>query len=100
MSTLEKLKLRLGIVDDKQDKLLELFLEDAKSEISDYCKVDFIESMEPVQRELAVIYFNRQGTEGEISRSEGGISINYGTDIPGNLQRRLDKFKKVKVIRY
>lgn len=100
MSTLEKLKLRLGISDDKQDKLLELLLEDAKSEIVDHCKVDFIESMEPVQRELAVIYFNKQGTEGEISRSEGGISISYGTDIPENLQRRLNKFKKVKVIRY
>lgn len=101
MSNLEKLKLRLGINSSKEDSLLELILEDSKAEIIDYCRLEeFNNILEPVQRELAIIYYNRQGTEGEVSRSEGGISSSYGTDIPQNLKDRLKRYRKVKVIKY
>lgn len=101
MSNLEKLKLRLGISSDKEDLVLELILEDAKAEIIDYCRIEeFSNILEPLQRELAIIYFNRQGTEGEVSRSEGGISISYGTDIPENLKARLNRYRKARVVKY
>lgn len=101
MNSLDKLKIRLGILDNKQDEILELLLEEAGSEIMDYCNInDIPEKLEALQRELTIIYYNRQGTEGEVSRSEGGISINYGTDIPTNLKNRLDRYRKAKVIKY
>lgn len=55
--------------------------------------------MEGLQRELAIIYYNRLKTEGEASRSEGGVSVSYNNDIPENLKRRLNSFKRLKAVR-
>lgn len=53
-----------------------------------------------VQTELAVIAYNRQGAEGETARSEGGISRSFVSDLPPDLQKRLQNYpRKVGVIR-
>lgn len=96
---LEKLKIRLGMdtADTPQDNLLNLLLEDAANEILDYCNRDSIlPKMEGLQRELAITYYNRQGTEGESSHSEGGISVSYSTEIPENIKSRLNAYRLIK----
>jgi hypothetical protein len=48
---------------------------------------------------LAVIYYNRLGNEGENSRSEGGITQTFSTDIPDDIKRQLWNYpRKVGVI--
>lgn len=96
MTQLEKLKLRLG--KDVDENLLELLLEDAESEILDYTnRTELTDKMEGLQRELAIIYYNRQGSEGESSRSEGGISVSYSTEIPERIKSRLNTYRLLKM---
>ena len=57
MTQLEKLKVRLGIKDNKQDDLLNMLLEDAEAEILDFTNRNILlPKMESLQRELAIIY--------------------------------------------
>lgn len=94
---LEKLQVRLN---EEDTDLLEQLLEDAEAEILDYCKRDtLLPRMLGLQRELAIVYYNRLGSEGESSRSEGGVSVSYSTDIPENLKRRLNSYRRLKAVR-
>lgn len=100
MAQLEKLKIRLEIKDTTQDELFNMVLEDAETEILDYCNRDvLLPRMLGLQRELAIVYYNRLGSEGESSRSEGGVSVSYSTDIPENLKRRLNSYRRLKAVR-
>ena len=93
----EKLKYRLY---EEDTALLEQLLEDAEAEILDYCNRDvLLPRMLGLQRELAIIYYNRLGSEGESSRSEGGVSVSYSTDIPENIKRRLNSYRRLKAVR-
>jgi hypothetical protein len=94
MAQLDKLKIRLP---DASDALLAQLLEDSQGEILDHCHLDALTtSMEGLQRELAIVYYNRAGTEGETSRSEGGISVSYDTDIPAPIKRRLNTYRAIR----
>lgn len=94
----EKLKVRLN---EEDEDLLEQLLEDAEAEILDYCKRDtLLPRMLGLQRELAIVYYNRLGSEGESSRSEGGVSVSYSTDIPENIKRRLSSYRRLKAVRF
>ncbi|WP_143314975.1 phage head-tail connector protein [Clostridium sp. HBUAS56017] len=100
MSQLEKLKIRLGIKDNSQDDLLNTLLGDAENEILDHTNRDsLITKLEGLQRELVVAYYNRIGSEGESSRSEGGISVSYSTEIPEAIKARLTAYRLLKVVR-
>lgn len=99
MTQLEKLKLRIGITDDTQDDLLNMLLEDSKNEILDFThRTELLTTMEGLQRELAIIYYNRMGSEGESARSEGGISVTYSTDMPTNIKDRLKAYRLLKAV--
>ena len=92
----EKLQVRLN---EKDTDLLEQLLEDAEAEILDYCNRDvLLPRMLGLQRELAIIYYNRLGSEGETSRSEGGVSVSYSTEIPDNIKNRLMAFRRLKLV--
>lgn len=97
MTQIEKLKLRLGA--DVDVGLLEMFLEDAEGEILDYTNRDILPAKaEALQRELAITYYNRMGSEGEASRSEGGVSVSYVTDIPEKIKARLNVYRRLKAV--
>ncbi|MDU4939613.1 MAG: phage head-tail connector protein [Clostridium sp.] len=101
MTQLEKLKIRLEIKkeDTSKDDLLEMLLEDAEGEILDFCNRDILpDKAQVLQRELAITYYNRIGSEGEASRSEGGVSVSYSTEIPGNIKSRLLAFRRLKLV--
>lgn len=95
-----ELKKQLSIkINEVDDNLLTDLLDRAKYEILDYTKRDVLnQRMESLQLELAVIYYNRMGSEGEASRSEGGISVNYNNDIPENILRRLKSFRRLRAV--
>ena len=86
--------------DTSKDDLLTTLLEDAQEEILDYCNRDILPTRaEGLQRELAIIYYNRQGSEGEASRSEGGVSVSYSNEIPKSIKKRLDSFNRLKAVK-
>lgn len=52
-----------------------------------------------VQAELALIYWNRKGTEGENRRSEGEITMDFTSGIPEDIMLRLKNYpRKVGVL--
>lgn len=94
MTQLEKIKIRIT---DADDNLLTQLLEDAENDILDYTNRNvLLPKMEGLQRELAIIYYNRLGSEGEASRSEGGISVSY--EMPEGIKNRLKAFRRLKVV--
>lgn len=101
MTALETLKIRLGISDEKQDGLLAVLIDSAEDTILDVIGRDEMPArLISVQTELAVIAYNRQGAEGETARSEGGISRSFVSDLPSDMQKRLQNYpRKVGVIR-
>ncbi|MEG0133501.1 MAG: phage head-tail connector protein [Clostridium sp.] len=99
MTLLEKFKIKIGMKKDdiSKDDELNLHLESAENDILDYCnRKALLTRMEGLKLELAVINYNRQGSEGEASRSEGGISITY--EIPPNVQSKLKAYRKLKAV--
>ena len=102
MTQLEKVKIRLEIKkeDTSKDDLLNMLLEDAEGEILDYTNRDILpDKAQALQRELAITYYNRMGSEGEASRSEGGVSVSYSIEIPENIKKRLNSLRLLKGVR-
>lgn len=86
---LDELKTLVEVDDDSQDALLTIYLEQAKSAVSNYL-YPFGVGNEPIPRKynsnilnIAVYLYNRQGAEGELSHSENGINRTYSSaNIP------------------
>lgn len=86
----ERLTKELGI-DDSQAKDL---INDAVIIVLDYTnRDDMLDAMWLYVRQLATIAYNRQGTEGELSRSEGGVSQSFIDGIPGNIKSSLNRYR-------
>lgn len=87
----------LGIDETRASNLIE----DAVVLILDYTNQDEMQnSMWLYARQLATVAFNRENTEGESSRSEGGISQSFIEDIPQNIQRGLNRYRLGKVVSF
>lgn len=87
----------LGIDETRASNLIE----DAVVLILDYTNQDEMQnSMWLYARQLATISYNRESTEGESSRSEGGISQSFVEDIPLNIQRGLNRYRLGKVVSF
>lgn len=94
MTALEKLKLKLGETTISDDRL-NLFLEAAEDSILDIIgREELPQRLESVKVELAVIAVNRLGTEGESSRSEGGISSSFIDGLPEDMRLRLRNYPR------
>lgn len=90
MDQLSKLKLKLGITDNSQDDLLNLYLEDAKDTILELTHLDKLpESLLSTQIELAIVLYNKAGIEGQTSHSEGGISRSFEEGIPESIMKKI-----------
>lgn len=97
MSQLEKLKIKLGISleDVNQDELLQVYLDDAESDILELINLDVLPTgLLSTQVELAIIYYNKQGIEGQTAHSEGGISRTF-EDIPQHMMKKIHKFRRL-----
>lgn len=91
---LTKLKL---LTNESNDELLSLLLEMAKDTILEMTNRSILpKRLENTQVKMAVIAYNRMGTEGELSRSEGGISASF-SDLPEDIRQVISKNKLAKV---
>lgn len=86
MDDLEWLKIRTG---EEDEELLELLLEDAKDFVMVETNRTYIpDVLKILPKKIALIDYNRSGTEGEKSRSEGGESYTFD-DLPESIQRMI-----------
>lgn len=101
MTQLEKLKVRLGIQDDSQDALLECILEDVEADMLAYTnRSELLPSMNSLQIKIAVIEYNKQGSEGMSAQSQGGVSQSWIDGLPQDIISALTSFRRLKVSNY
>jgi len=95
---INNLKMLLNIKDDDNNELLELLLEKAESYIKMYTQRSKIsDSFNNIILDIAVIFYNRLGSEGEISRSVG-ISQTFESEfIPKHIEKQLNRYRLVKI---
>lgn len=100
MSQLKKLRIQIGIKDSGQDELLELMLDDIEADILTWTnRTTMPPTLESIQRQIAVIHYNKQGVEGQASHSEGGISRSF-EDLPQSVQNAINQKRLAKLARY
>ena len=100
MVLFERFQRRFGSTVPVEDKefILQALL-DAGNAVCDLTGRDIVpERLTDVQVELAIIAYNRRGTEGESSRSEGGISQSFESLSPLMLARLKNYPRKVGVV--
>ncbi len=83
---LERLKVKLGIKNNNDDELLLLYLEDAINYVLNYCHIAEVpKKLESTVIDIAVVFYNKSGVEGQLSHSEGGISRGYTDGLPKSI---------------
>ena len=98
MTQLDKLKLSLGISD--QDDLLQMFLDDAETDVLTWTnRATLPAALEATVRQIATIRYNLQGIEGQTSHSEGGISRSFDL-LPKDVQSTINTFRLLKAVRH
>lgn len=86
----EILKTLTGCADEP---LLEILLEDARETVLSYTnRKNMIPQLKKPVRDLALVAYNRRGTEGEKSRSEGGESYSFD-DTPKQIYDILNRYR-------
>ncbi len=94
MTPLEELKKISG---ESDEELLSLLLEEAEAAILNFTGRNIFPSkLVKTQIKWALIALNRMGTEGESSRTEGGISQSF-VDIPADILETLKMNRLAKV---
>ena len=94
MSEAEKLKKLTG---ESDEALLSLLLENAKEEALNYTNRSKVipKMLKPI-RDLAIVAYNRLGTEGESGRSEAGESYSFD-DAPKHIYDALKACRLARV---
>jgi len=78
---------------EKDEDLLELLLDDAQEFVLAYTnRTKMKDALYKPVRDLALIAYNRRGTEGEASRSEGGESYSFD-NAPAQVYNILDRWR-------
>ena len=96
-NSINRLKSDLDIDEVKATNLIN----DAVILVLDYtCRDEMVDPMWLYVRQLATITFNRESTEGESSRSEGGISQTFIDGIPSSIKSSLNRYRIGKVVSY
>lgn len=98
MTALELLKLELG-ADETQEPLLQRYMDKAVNKVMNFTKRDKAYVEKELQNQvidLAIILYNRKGTEGLKSQSYSGVSETYVEDIPNEIKRDLYAYRLLK----
>ena len=94
MDNFEKLKVLTG---EKDGVLLQILLDDAEQFVLSYTQRSrMIPALEKTVCDLAVIAYNRMGTEGEASRSAAGESYSF-EDAPKHVYEVLNRYRLARV---
>lgn len=83
MTTLEEVKLLLGITDNSKDDLLNLLIKNATTQVLSYLTpIEVVpDELSYIVSELVVIRYNRIGSEGLTNESVEGYSATYSDDM-------------------
>jgi len=94
VSNIERLKVLTG---ESDEELLSLLLEDAEAQVLSYTnRTVMIPALNKAACDLALIAYNRRGTEGECKRSEAGESYEF-LDMPKSIYSILDQYRLARV---
>ena len=95
---LEKLRRRLPDVGTEAEALLTDLLDDAGRFICAYTMRKAVpEELQGAQVELAAIYYNRMGMEGEKAHNEGGVS-RTAEALPGDIAAQLRPWRLARTV--
>lgn len=90
----EQLERKLEIKDGAEKLVLADGLADCMAEVLDYCNRDVLTgNMVKSVKGLFIIKYNREGSEGEVSREEGGIKRTYEQGIPREIRSQLNRYR-------
>lgn len=96
---IEEIKLQLGnTASNYSDALISLYYKQTLNEIEDYCKRDIDLTLEGVAQRITVIKLNRLNSEGLGNQSYSGVSESYINDYPADIQKILNRKRKIKFI--
>lgn len=95
MDIIESLKMITGETDEKLLSLL--FLRSKSIVLSETNRTVLTEQLEAIQLEVALELYNRQGSEAESSRSEGGVSVSYKDGLSNTIISQLNQFRLARV---
>lgn len=95
---LEDLKLLLGILNDQKDEVLELLIRQATFEVKSFTNRDDVANLKDLILQIAIIKYNRMGTEGLASESYSGSSYSYIDTYPDNIIKALKRMRRLKTI--
>lgn len=99
---LEDIKLLLNITDNSKDNLLNKLLTKSQNTVFEYCNNTFVDGtpqgVEDLIVELAIIRYNKLGSEGLQSESYSGISQTFNQDIPQDIKSELNKYRRLKTL--
>lgn len=91
--TTNTLMLKFGYKDELKPVVAKT-VKGAYGKVLDYTNRDALTgTMEDYVYELAVIALNRDGNEGESSRSEGGVSQSFIEGIPRDIKSGLNRYR-------
>lgn len=93
MTILERLKVRLNIKSNEKDDLLSGIIDDIKAYIVTFCNLPSVEdipsTLDGAVIRMAVIDYNRLGSEGLNSESYAGASYSYNQEYPEEIKKEL-----------
>lgn len=95
---LEDLKLLLGILNSEKDEVLQLLIRQATFEVKSFTNRDDVANLKDIILQIAIIKYNRMGTEGLASESYSGSSYSYIDTYPENIIKTLKKMRRLKTI--
>ena len=96
---IENIKILLGdAAGVYTDAQINLCYQMAQAEIENYCLRPLDAELELIAARVAVIKLNRIGTEGLVSQGYSGVNESYLNDYPADIQKVLNRKRKVKVV--
>lgn len=94
-SSLDRLKLKLGLEDDSQNDILAILVDDASRLICLYLSVETLpNSLGFISEEIAIKRFRKIGSEGLTSESIDVIQSTFESDTLAEYKPLLDEYKK------
>ena len=91
-------RLRAKLPDLKEEKLEALYL-DAEGMVLAYTGRQTVPRvLETAVVQLAVVMYNREGTEGETAHSEGGVSRTM-EGIPAEIERQIRPYRLARIVK-
>lgn len=91
---LESIKLRLGIINDSKDPLLEDYIKDITEDVLELLnKTELPKKAEGIVKDLVIIKYNLNGSEGLKSESYSGVSQTFIDDIPNDIMKKIRRLR-------